>query len=121
MDSFKDVGSSGGRKNSVRVQKRFSSPRPLEILTIGRSNQVQRGSNFAGTITKTLCTYLSKESTNHSMVWEESRNSRARTRFCEKLKNVELRELVNPRVLALRRRVGIHHKELREVLRSRAS
>ena len=62
-------------KNSVRVQKRLFSPRPLESLMIGGSNQVQRSSNFAGIITKDLWTCPRKESTNHSMVWEKSKNS----------------------------------------------
>ena len=59
-------------KNPARAELVFHSPRPLENLTIGGSKQVQRGSNFAGTITKILWTYPPKESTNHSMVWEES-------------------------------------------------
>ena len=56
---------------------------------IGESNQVQRSSNFAGMITNDLWTYQRKESTNHSIVWEESRNSRARTGFS--LERQELR------------------------------
>jgi len=49
------VGSTGDkRKNPAGAELVFHSPRPLENLTIGGSKQVQRGSNFAGTITKIL-------------------------------------------------------------------
>ena len=40
------VGLTGDKKNSARAQKRFFSPRPLEILMIGGPNQVQMGLNF---------------------------------------------------------------------------
>ena len=118
---FKHVGSSGDRGNSVRVQKSFSSPRPLETSMIGGSNQVQRGSNFVGTNTETLWTCPRKESMNYSMIWEESRNSRARTGFSQERKNFVSKELVNPRRCVLSIEWWIHHKELREELRSRAS
>ena len=45
---FQNVGSTGAGKNSVRVQRRFSSPRSLENLMILRSKLVQRSSNFGG-------------------------------------------------------------------------
>ena len=118
---FKHVGSSDDRENSVRVQKHFSSPHPLENSMIEGSNQVQRGSNFVGTITKTLWTCPRKESMNYSMIWEESRNSRARTGFSQERKNFVSKELVNPRRLAQRKEQWIHLKELIEELRSRAS
>ena len=54
------------------------------------------------------------------MVWEESRNSRARTGFSQKHKNVNSRELVNPSDLALIKAVWIHHKELGKPPKSRA-
>ena len=40
------VGLTGDKKNSARAQKRFFSPRPLENLMIGGSNQIQMGLNF---------------------------------------------------------------------------
>ena len=118
---FKHVGSSDDRENSVRVQKSFSSPRPLETSMIGGSNQVQRGSNFVGTITKTLWTCPRKESTNYSMIWEESKNSWARTGFSQEHKNFVSKELVNPSRFVLSIERWIHYKGLREVLRSHAS
>ena len=54
------------------------------------------------------------------MVWEESRNSRARTGFSKKCKNVNSRELVSPSDLALIEAVWIHHKELGKPPKSRA-
>ena len=54
------------------------------------------------------------------MVWEESRNFRARTGFSQKRKNVNSRELVNPSDLALIKAVWIHHKELGKPPKSRA-
>ena len=75
------VGLTGDRKNFARAQKRFFSPRSLENLMIRGSNQIERSSKFVDMITKTLWTYLRKEATNHSMIWEESRNSWARTGF----------------------------------------
>ena len=54
------------------------------------------------------------------MVWEESRNSRARTGFSQKRKNINSRELVNPSDLALIKAVWIHHKELGKPPKSRA-
>ena len=67
----------------------FFSPWPLESLMIGGSNQVQRSSNFAGMITKDLSTCPQKESTNHSMVWEESKNFEQKRGFS--LERQELR------------------------------
>ena len=58
---------------------------------------------------------------NLSMVWEESKKFRARLGFSLELKNYDSRKLVDPRGLVPKKRVGNHHKELREVLRSRAS
>ena len=55
------------------------------------------------------------------MVWEESRKFRSRTGFSLELKNFKSKELVNPKRLALSKERWIHHKELREELRSRAS
>ena len=57
---------------------------------------------------------------NHSMMWEESRNSRARTGFSQERKNINSRELVNPSDLALIEAVWIHHKELGKPSKSRA-
>ena len=54
------------------------------------------------------------------MVREESRNSRAKTRFSQKRKNVNSRELVNPSDLGLIEAVWIHHKELEKPPKSRA-
>jgi len=54
------------------------------------------------------------------MVWEESRNSRARTGFSQKRKNVNSRELVNHSDLVLIKAVWIHHKELGKPPKSRA-
>ena len=64
-------------------------PAPLESLMIGGSNQVQRSSNFADMITKDLWTCLRKESMNHSMVWEELKNSEQKWGFS--LERQELR------------------------------
>ena len=58
---------------------------------------------------------------NHSMMREESRNSRARTGFSQERKNVNSSELVNPSDLALIEAVWIHHKELGKPPKSRAS
>jgi hypothetical protein len=54
MQQITSVGLTGDKKNSARAQKRFFSPRSLENLVIGGSNQVKISPNFAGTITKTL-------------------------------------------------------------------
>ena len=67
----------------------FFSSRPSESLMIGGSNQVQRSSNFAGMITNDLWTCPRKESMNHSMVWEESKNSEKKRGFsweCQELR-----------------------------------
>ena len=87
---------------------------------IGGSNRVQTSPNFVGTITKGLSTCPPKESTNHSMVCEESKKIQARTGFSQKCKNVNSRELVNPSDLALIKVVWIHHKELGKPPKSRA-
>ena len=58
---------------------------------------------------------------SHSMIWEESRNSRARTGFSQECTNFISKELVNPRRFVLSKERWIHHKELREELWSRAS
>ena len=72
-------------------------------------------------ITKDLWTCPRKESTNHSMVWEELKKFRARLGFSLERKNYESKEHVNPRRLALSKERWNHLKELREELRSRAS
>ena len=54
MQQITSVGLTGDRKNSARAQKRFFSPRSLENLVIGGSNQVKISPNFVGTITKDL-------------------------------------------------------------------
>ena len=68
------------RKNSVQAQNGFFSPRP-ERNSIEWSNQVQISPNFVGMITKELWTRPWKEFTNHSMVWEESKNSEQKQGF----------------------------------------
>ena len=62
-----------------------------------------------------------KKSSNHSMIWEESKKSRARTGFSQERKTFVSKELVNPRHFVLSKERWIHHKELREELWSRAS
>ena len=57
--------------------------------------------NFVGTITKGLSTCPPKESTNHSMVCEESKKIQARTGFSQERKNFNSKKLVNLRVLGL--------------------
>ena len=116
-----NAGSTGDRKNPARRRNSVFALGSIQDLTIGGSKQVQISPNFAGTITKTLWTCPRKESTNHSMRWEESKNSRARTRFSQDVKNFISKDLVNPRRFVLRRMVGIHHKKLRKGVRSRAS
>ena len=49
---------------------------------------------------------------------EESKEIEARAGFCEKLKNVKLKELVNPAGFALGKRVWIHYKVLKESLQT---
>ena len=120
MQQITSVGLTGDRKNSARAQKRFFSPRHLKNSMIGESNQVKISPNFVGMITRDLWTCPRKESTNHFMVREESRNSRAKTRFSQKRKNVNSRELVNPSDLGLIEAVWIHHKELEKPPKSRA-
>ena len=116
-----NAGSTGDRKNPARRRNSIFALGSIQDLTIGGSKQVQISPNFAGTITKTLWTCPRKESTNHSMRWEESKNSRARTGFSQDVKNFISKDLVNPRRFVLRRRLGIHHKKLRKGVRSRAS
>ena len=93
------VGSTGARK--IRNQRGFSSPRFLTNSTIEGPNHVQTLPNFVDMITKDLWTYPRKKSMNHSMVWEESRNSRARTGFSLERENFDSRRLVIPGGLAL--------------------
>ena len=121
VDSLAGAGSTGDTKNSARAQNEFFSSPLLRNSMIEGPNQVQISPNFVGMITKDLWTYPRKESTNHSMIWEESREYRARTGFSQERKNFVSKELVNPSRFVLSKEWWIHYKGLREVLRSRAS
>ena len=81
-----NIGLTGDRKSSARRRKLCFCSRLDQDLTIRGSKQVQIPPKFAGTITKTLWTYPPKESTIHSIVWEESTKSRARTGFSQNVK-----------------------------------
>ena len=93
------VGLTGVRKNTV--QRRFSSPWSLKNLTIDGPNHIQSSPNFVGTITKDLWTCPREESTNYSMVWEESTKFEVRLGFSQECKNFDSWWLVIPGILAL--------------------
>ena len=118
VDPLTSVGSIGDKENSSRAQNCFFSPQPLENLMIGGSNQVQRSSNFGEMKMMTSSTHPQKISTKFLTNKEESKEIGARTGFCEKLKNVKLKELVNPAGFALDKRVWIHYKVLKESLQT---
>ena len=99
----------------------FFSPRPGKNSTIEGSNHVQISPNLVWMITGDLRTCSRKESTSHSMIWEESKKSRARTGFYQEHKNIVSKELVNPSRFLLSIERWIHYKGLKDVLRSRAS
>ena len=63
-------------------------------------------------------THPQKISTKFLTDKEESKEIGARAGFCEKLKNVKLKELVNPAGFALGKRVWIHYKVLKESLQT---
>ena len=108
-------------KNPARAELGFSSPRSLKNLTIWWSNQVQRSSNFGEMKMMTSRTHPQNISMKVLTDWEESEEIGARAGFSLERKNFVSKELVNPGHFELSRDRWIHHKELREELRSRAS
>ena len=88
----------------------LSSPRSLENLMIECPNQVQISPNFVGMITRDLWIRPRNESTNYSMVWEKSTKFKARLGFSQELKNVDSKELVNPKRFVLSNIAWIHTK-----------
>jgi len=96
-EESKEIGARAGFCEKLKNVKNKRARESRGFCTRQESMDSLQG---AQRITTNLCSCPQKESTNHSMVWEESRKFRARTGFSLELKNFESKMLVNPRHLA---------------------